>query len=127
MDFEHNNLENTDMLSETVDSGKSTEKSLSSKSEPQQDSVNTIEGKGSLFMRRKSQHSSKNEDELKVVIERDNMIVGFVDAVDSDATDDSQSDEENPPLKRKCFKRARSGSPKSLKKVKKSFYYLSSC
>lgn len=44
------------------------------------------------------------------------MIVGFVDAVDSDATDDSHSEDDNPPPRRKSLKRARSGSPKAVKK-----------
>lgn len=112
MDFEHSHLENIGMLSETVASNK--EKGKDSKGAcktSMKSSYDTSEAKGSLFMRRRSQLSSKNEDELKVVIERDNMIVGFVDAVDSDASDDSHSDDENPLPKRKSFKRARSRSP----------------
>ncbi|XP_049873107.1 armadillo repeat-containing protein 5 [Pectinophora gossypiella] len=117
MEFEHNNLENADVLSETSDLNKVNEsvKTIKVDTSPQTESL--VENKCSLFTRRRSQPSSKNEDELKVVIERDNMIVGFVDAVDSDATDDSQSDDDNPPPRRnKCLKRARSRSPKMFKK-----------
>ncbi|KAI5637273.1 BTB/POZ domain-containing protein [Phthorimaea operculella] len=114
MQLEHNNMENADMLSETA-SYKSKEKPKL-KAETTQPSESITETKSSLFLRRKSQLSSKNEDELKVVIERDNMIVGFVDAVDSDATDDSQSDDDNLPMRRKGLKRQRSRSPKLLKK-----------
>lgn len=114
MDFEHSHLENVGMLSETSVSNKEKGNESKGASETSTTSLydtSSSEGKGSLFMRRRSQLSSKNEDELKVVIERDNMIVGFVDAVDSDASDDSHSDDENPLPKRKSFKRARSRSP----------------
>lgn len=114
MNFEHSHLESVSMLNETIASNK--EKGKDSKGEYETTTkspydTSTSEAKGSLFMRRRSQLSSKNEDELKVVIERDNMIVGFVDAVDSDASDDSHSDDENLLPKRKSFKRARSRSP----------------
>lgn len=117
MNYEHSNMENAEMLSETTNLLKvkeNTENSikLDSPSQAGSSATNSSETKGSLFMRRKSQLLSKNEDELKVIIERDNMIVGFVDAVDSDASDDSQSEDETPVLHRKCLKRARSGSPK---------------
>ncbi|XP_047991718.1 armadillo repeat-containing protein 5 [Leguminivora glycinivorella] len=108
MDFEHNNLENNES-SEIVTEIK-TKDAEAPKVEAK---LNTDDGK-SLFMRRRGPLCSKNEDELKVVIERDNMIVGFVDAVDSDASEDSQSDEETP--RRKYLKRARSRSPMTLKK-----------
>lgn len=113
MGFEHSHLENDGMVNETVTSNKEKGKDSKSAGETTINPCDTSasEAKGTLFMRRRSQLSSKNEDELKVVIERDNMIVGFVDAVDSDASDDSHSDDENPLPKRKSFKRARSRSP----------------
>lgn len=123
MDFEHNNMEHTDILSEAVDLLKVKEKAKYntktdlSKDQTPSASTSTTEGKSNLFMRRKSLLSSKNEDELKVVIERDNMIVGFVDAVDSDASDDSLSEDESSLPRRKCLKRARSQSPIVAKKV----------
>lgn len=67
-----------------------------------------------LIHRRKGPLSNPYEDELKVVIERDNMLVGFIDAIDS-ASDDSANEEE--PSRRKCLKRARSRSPNTVKKV----------
>ncbi|RVE50863.1 hypothetical protein evm_004430 [Chilo suppressalis] len=118
MNFEHSSLDDNDTSSVMV---REVEPSCSSESNlktPDKHNVTTnqTESKGTLFMRRKSQ-VKQNEDELRVVIERDNMIVGFVDAVDSDATDDSQSDdEENSQHKRKCLKRTSSGSPKFPKK-----------
>ncbi|XP_045498323.1 armadillo repeat-containing protein 5 [Colias croceus] len=60
-------------------------------------------------------------EELKVVIERDNMIVGFVDAIGSDRSDDSDNDSTNPsssPSRRKGIKRGRT-SPKNSKKKPK--------
>ncbi|CAH2096098.1 unnamed protein product [Euphydryas editha] len=73
-----------------------------------------------LFTRRKSLLLSETGDDLKVVIERDNMIVGFVDAIDSDGSEDSDSEDEEPspppPPRRKGLKRGRSKSPKLLKK-----------
>lgn len=124
MDFEHSHLENVSMLTETVTSNKEIEKDFKGAGETTTKSydTSTSEAKGSLFIRRRSQLSSKNEDELKVVIERDNMIVGFVDAVDSDASDDSHSDDENPLPKRKSFKRARSRSP-IIAKVNQCFRF----
>ncbi|KAL0883062.1 hypothetical protein ABMA27_016532 [Loxostege sticticalis] len=122
MDFEHNNMEHTDILNEAVDLLKVKEKAKYntqtdlSKEQTPSASTSTTEGKSNLFMRRKSLLSSKNEDELKVVIERDNMIVGFVDAVDSDASDDSLSEDESSLPRRKCLKRARSQSPIVAKK-----------
>ncbi|CAG5048003.1 unnamed protein product, partial [Parnassius apollo] len=119
MDFEHNNLEKVDVVFETTKVMELREKTIdctnSLKQNPTEQPNDSchIEGKG-LLLRRKGQLASKNGDELKVVIERDNMIVGFVDAIDSDATDDSQSEDENQ-TRRKCLKRARSGSPKFLK------------
>lgn len=62
------------------------------------------------------------DDDLKVVIERDNMIVGFVDALDSDKSEDSDNDSSVPGsalLRRKALKRGRA-SPKNLKKVIKN-------
>jgi hypothetical protein len=123
MDFEHNNLENTDMMCENIDLITKNEKSICSiksdntSEDKLNNAINNIETKSNLFVRRKNQFSSKNEDELKVVIERDNMIVGFVDAVDSDASDDSQSEEDISQPRRKCLKRARSRSPNIAKKV----------
>lgn len=74
-----------------------------------------------LFTRRKSLLLSETGDDLKVVIERDNMIVGFVDAIDSDGSEDSDSEEEEspppPPSRKKGLKRGRSKSPKMVKKV----------
>lgn len=75
---------------------------------------NKSEAIPALFQRRKGPLSSTNEDDLKVVIERDNMLVGFIDAIDT-ATDDSANEEE--PSRRKCLKRARSRSPNTVKKV----------
>lgn len=72
------------------------------------------EAKPALFQRRKGPLSNTNEDELKVVIERDNMLVGFLDAIDS-ASDDSANEEEA--ARRKCLKRARSRSPNTSTKV----------
>ena len=78
--------------------------------------------RGNLFTRRKSLLLSETGDDLKVVIERDNMIVGFVDAIDSDGSEDSDSDDEDdedeePPAKsRRGTKRGRS-SPKIIRKV----------
>ncbi|XP_060803453.1 armadillo repeat-containing protein 5 isoform X1 [Amyelois transitella] len=110
MDIEHNNTENTNKLNETteplVDKKLRTELKVEEKEAPK-----NVEAKSCLFLRRKS-HLAKNEDELKVVIERDNMIVGFIDAVDSDASDESQSEDDSGAPKRKGTKRARSGSPK---------------
>lgn len=127
MSFEHCHLESDGILSETVALNK--EKGIDSKGAIETAiklcDTSSSEAKGSLFMRRRSQLSSKNEDELKVVIERDNMIVGFVDAVDSDASDDSHSDDENPLPKRKSFKRARSRSP-IIAKVNQCFYLQAS-
>lgn len=118
MNYEHTNLEHTPMLCETVENVKENPKDVKPDAELQSvEGSSNAESKVSLFARRKGPLSSQNEDELKVVIERDNMIVGFVDAVDSDATDDSQSDDESAPLRRKCLKRARSQSPKAVKKV----------
>lgn len=131
MGFEHNNMEHTDMLSEAVDLLKVKDKIVTSNTKSdiavQQtptSSNSNIEPKGNLFNRRKNQLISKNEDELKVVIERDNMIVGFVDAVDSDATDDSTSDDEYALPRRKCLKRARSRSPLVTKKVSTSLFFF---
>lgn len=122
MGFEHSNMEHTDMLTEAVDSLKVKEKTIietRTDSAPPSTTTSVVnaELKGNLFSRRKNQLMSKNEDELKVVIERDNMIVGFVDAVDSDATDDSASEDESALPRRKCLKRARSRSPILTKKV----------
>ncbi|CAB3261567.1 unnamed protein product [Arctia plantaginis] len=118
MNFEHNNTESE--IGETVDRVTETQKVVKTSSEGQptteQSGAGNTEGKCSLFARRKGPLSCGNEDELKVVIERDNMIVGFIDAIDSDASDDSQSEDETPPLRRKCLKRARSNSPKAVKK-----------
>ncbi|XP_034832431.1 armadillo repeat-containing protein 5 [Maniola hyperantus] len=79
-----------------------------------QNMTNSNKEKG-LFTRRKSILLSETGDDLKVVIERDNMIVGFVDAIDSDGSEDSDSDEE-PPQRKRGVKRGRSKSPKTLKK-----------
>ncbi|XP_047029859.1 armadillo repeat-containing protein 5 [Helicoverpa zea] len=118
MNYEHTNLEHSSMLCEAVEKVKETQKETKSDAELQasEGTSSAADGKVSLFARRKGPLSCQNEDELKVVIERDNMIVGFVDAVDSDATDDSQSEDEAPPLRRKGLKRARSKSPKAIKK-----------
>lgn len=86
---------------------------------------NTNKEKG-LFARRKSVLLSETGDDLKVVIERDNMIVGFVDAMDSDGSDDSESDEEVLPQRKRGQKRGRSKSPKTLKKVCKNLYFITS-
>lgn len=113
MDFQHSHSENVAMFSVTAASSKEKGKDFAGASETMTKSsdASSSEAKGSLFLRRKSQLSSKNEDELNVVIERDNMIVGFVDAIDSDVSDDSHSDDENPLPERKSLKRARSRSP----------------
>ncbi|XP_048478636.1 armadillo repeat-containing protein 5 [Plutella xylostella] len=129
MEFEHNNLENNDMQSDVIEPPPNTETTQAVKTASCPFSATTAEihappnledpgmSKTNLFTRRRqSMMDAKNEDELRVVIERDNMIVGFVDAVDSDASDDSQSDDENPTQRRKCYKRPRSRSPKMLKK-----------
>lgn len=126
MNFEHNYIDHTDILSDAIEKFKGIKKDQKPDTDSQACESGTCnaEGKVSLFARRKGPLSCKNEDELKVVIERDNMIVGFVDAVDSDATGDSESDDETPPLTRKCLKRARSNSPKPIKKVSiKQFYF----
>ncbi|XP_073956979.1 BTB/POZ domain-containing protein Rnb isoform X2 [Choristoneura fumiferana] len=115
MDFEHDNLENTNLLSEAL-VGCKVEDATDVKPPTEQASRSVDEGKSNLFLRRRGPSSSKNEDELKVVIERDNMIVGFVDAVDSDASDDSQSDDDSARPRRKCLKRGRSRSPVILNK-----------
>lgn len=120
MNFEHSNAETEhgEMMG-NVNSVKEIKKEAKIEHEIQKSNehiTNNADGKCSLFTRRKGPLSCKNEDELKVVIERDNMIVGFIDAVDSDATDDSQSEDDAPPLRRKCLKRTRSKSPKSIKK-----------
>ncbi|KAJ0176554.1 hypothetical protein K1T71_007733 [Dendrolimus kikuchii] len=114
MDYEHNNLESNETHNEKA----ITEPPRCSSKETFTSETITLkaEEKSNLFIRRKGSLSCKNEDELKVIIERDNMIVGFVDAVDSDATDESQSDDENLIPRRRGIKRARSGSPKAVKK-----------
>lgn len=73
--------------------------------------------KEGLLKRRRQASPSAAGDELKVVIERDNMIVGFLDNVVSDATDESQSGDENCQSFRKCLKRSRDLSPETSKKV----------
>lgn len=125
MDFEHSIAEILN-LSKTANSNKVQEVDYYTCEDDTTKPFDTTnsEAKGSLFTRRRSQLSSKNEDELKVVIERDNMIVGFVDAVDSEASDDSHSNDENPTPKRKSFKRARSRSP-ILAKVNQHFSFIS--
>lgn len=118
MSYEHSSTEQTDILCEALEKVKEDQSDVKIDTDVQvPDTPSSMEGKVSLFARRKGPLSCKNEDELKVVIERDNMIVGFVDAIDSDATDDSHSDDDAPPLRRKCLKRARSVSPKAIKKV----------
>lgn len=117
MDFEHNNMEHTGVVNEIADSQMKKPKTgtqVEAASESKELVTKTVEPKSSLFMRRRSQFSCKNEDELKVVIERDNMIVGFIDAVDSDASDDSQSEDESAVSKRRGIKRSRSRSPKNV-------------
>lgn len=135
MNFEHNftELELVDVVAETVDKVKETQKEtktdndvpMANEQMNNEQSSSNSECKSSLFSRRKGPLSCKNEDELKVVIERDNMIVGFIDAIDSDATDDSQSEDETTPLRRKCLKRARSKSPKTMKKVSNKLFSFS--
>lgn len=119
MSFEHSSTEHNDILNEALENVKEDQSDVKIDTDLQvpDSGTSSVEGKVSLFARRKGPLSCKNEDELKVVIERDNMIVGFVDAIDSDATDDSHSDDDAPPLRRKCLKRARSISPKAIKKV----------
>lgn len=131
MEFEHNNLENSDMLSEMSEpsKGKDTPKATTKNDSiiPSVAVEESSASKSNLFLRRRhSQLASKNEDELRVVIERDNMIVGFVDAVDSDATDDSESDDDDKP-RRKWLKRARSQSPKLWNRVSTSFFHCLEC
>ncbi|XP_022838097.1 armadillo repeat-containing protein 5 [Spodoptera litura] len=118
MKDEHSNMEHKTIVTEAENKGEESPKEVKSDIEmpPAEPSSYSAEGKASLFARRKGPLSGQNEDELKVVIERDNMIVGFVDAVDSDATDDSQSEEEASLNRRKGLKRARSSSPKAIKK-----------
>ncbi|CAH0585629.1 unnamed protein product [Chrysodeixis includens] len=118
MTFEHSSTEHNEVLSESLEKAKEDQSDVKIDTDvPVPDTVtSSVEGKVSLFARRKGPLSCKNEDELKVVIERDNMIVGFVDAIDSDATDDSHSDDDTLPLRRKGIKRARSISPKAIKK-----------
>ncbi|XP_052741286.1 armadillo repeat-containing protein 5 isoform X2 [Bicyclus anynana] len=79
-----------------------------------QNMTNREKGKG-LSSRRKSILLSDTGDDLKVVIERDNMIVGFVDAIDSDDSQYSESDDD-PPQRKRAHKRGRSKSPKSSRK-----------
>lgn len=123
MSFEHNITESDVGETKNEAVGKVTEKQnevkASSEGDPvtEQSAASSTEGKCSLFARRKGPLSCKNEDELKVIIERDNMIVGFIDAIDSDASDDSRSEDETTPIRRKFLKRARSTSPKAVKKV----------
>lgn len=119
MKDEHANTEHKTVVTETGNKVQESLKEVKSDIEmpPAEPSSSSAEGKASLFARRKGPLSCQNEDELKVVIERDNMIVGFVDAVDSDATDDNQSEDEASPNRRKGLKRARSNSPKAIKKV----------
>ncbi|CAG9786810.1 unnamed protein product [Diatraea saccharalis] len=113
MDYEHSNVEDVSSVYLTVPSCSKANIKPLDKSDV---NTNRTESKGNLFTRRKA-IVHQNEDELKVVIERDNMIVGFVDAIDSDATEDSQSeDEDDSQTKRKCLKRTRSGSPKIIEK-----------
>ncbi|KAL4715456.1 hypothetical protein ACJJTC_015359 [Scirpophaga incertulas] len=118
MEFEHNNMEadttekNNSKL--PINTFGSSSKEVPNKltvpiSSPSDNATSN------LFARRKSHLPSKSEDELKVVIERDNMIVGFVDAIESDATDESQSDSELS-QHRQRLKRARSVSPQVCKK-----------
>ncbi|KAF9421142.1 hypothetical protein HW555_002854 [Spodoptera exigua] len=118
MKDEHSNTEHKTVVTESNNKIQESSKEVKSDVEmpPSEPSSSSVEGKASLFARRKGPLSGQNEDELKVVIERDNMIVGFVDAVDSDATDDSQSEDEVSPNRRKGLKRARSNSPKTIKK-----------
>ncbi|KAG6452804.1 armadillo repeat-containing protein 5 [Manduca sexta] len=115
MEYEHNYTEQSDTLSETNEKLKTSPKTVLKRDQSKAKLCN-VDAKGSLFSRRKGPLLSNNEDELKVVIERDNMIVGFIDAIDSDATEDSQSDDDNAQLRRKCLKRGRSRSPKCQKK-----------
>ncbi|CAH2262845.1 jg9219 [Pararge aegeria aegeria] len=69
-----------------------------------------------FFKRSKSKLLSETEDDLKVVIERDNMIVGFLDAIDSDDSNLSDSDEGTSSQRKRSLKRVRSKSPKSFRK-----------
>ncbi|CAG9561823.1 unnamed protein product [Danaus chrysippus] len=78
---------------------------------------------GDMFFRpasgsskRKSQLLSDTGDDMKVVIERDNMIVGFVDAIESEASESESENEERPPPKKRNLKRSKSKSPKNSKK-----------
>ncbi|XP_061383636.1 uncharacterized protein LOC116769953 isoform X2 [Danaus plexippus] len=66
--------------------------------------------------KRKSQLLSDTGDDMKVVIERDNMIVGFVDAIESEASESESENEEGPPPKKRNLKRSKSKSPKNSKK-----------
>lgn len=126
MDFDHNYVEKSEKQGNNV-ACKNNEKSdtaanptTTSSESNKINSSNTVE-KSNLFKRRKLQLDLTNKDELKVVIERDNMIVGFVDAIDSDASedDDEESDDERMPTRRRNLKRSRSKSPKALKKVRR--------
>lgn len=69
--------------------------------------------KTGLFKRRKS---SSKEDGLSVVIERDDMFVGFSETVDSDSSD-SQNEEESRKNQIKSLKRSLSRSPIGFNKV----------
>lgn len=110
MDYEHNNKEE-DIEKLCVTTSKSKDILEPTIQGDKNKKVTT------LFTHLKSSYVNKNEDELKVVIERDNMIVGFVDAPDSDISEESQSEDDSTFTKRKCLKRHRSKSPKFHKKV----------
>lgn len=113
MKYEHTYEQHSEILNET--SEKKNPNKTKRVEDTSAETFNSTEGKSTLFTRRKA-IPDKSEDELKVVIERDNMIVGFVDAVESDATD-SQSEDESSAPRRKCLKRAKSSSPKIKNKT----------
>lgn len=123
MAFEHNVIDIDNKLNEVTNTENTADKNdIPTSSEKKTKILVTpadVENTMNLFKRRKQNQTvvKEGEDELKVVIERDNMIVGFVDTVDSDASEDSQSESEKLTVSRKGLKRSRSKSPKSTKKV----------
>ncbi|GBP69342.1 Armadillo repeat-containing protein 5 [Eumeta japonica] len=112
MELEHNEIKTKNVVLISKDSD------LNEKNETKDSNINVdVLPKENLLKRRKqSLPQLTNEDELKVVIERDNMLVGFVDSVESDASDESQSDDEN--RNKRGVKRNRSTTPNPKKKIK---------
>ncbi|XP_047503466.1 armadillo repeat-containing protein 5 isoform X3 [Pieris napi] len=107
MEYEHNHI--------------TKEKSIEKQREVNQKYADNIK-LNELCMDLQQNQLTETVDDLKVVIERDNMIVGFIDAIGSDKSDDSDNDSSVPastsPLRRRGLKRGRT-SPKNFKKKPK--------